>query len=90
MVRSKSPGSRSSSSPGRQSDPDGTAVAVGSAALDVDLVRVDVKVEDAVVDRVSQGGGVVGSVSVELAGGGPTASVDEACTVEVVSSVCVS
>jgi len=39
---------------------------------------------------VSHGGGVVGSVSVELAGGGPTASVDEACTVEVVSSVCVS
>lgn len=89
LVRSKRPGSRSFSSPGAQSDSDGADVADGLPALEVDRVRVVVEVVG-LDDRLSQGGGVVGSVSDEVDEGGPTTSVDEACTVAVVSAVCVS
>lgn len=83
----KRPGSRSSSSPGSQSDCDGAAAAVGRA-LEDDRVRV----AEVAVESVSHGGGVVGSVSdgVDVALGGPTASVDETWSVVVVSAVWVS
>ena len=91
LVRLNSPGSRSFSSPGWQSASAGAAVADGLAALDVDRVRVVAEVVGvAVDDRVSHGGGVVGSVSDELDEEGPATVVDKAGTVAVVSVVCVS